>query len=50
MVYELFPPNEEGMWRFRVKDDIAIEFVPKQSPKKVVLHQGGKTFDLTTLC
>ena len=46
MVYELFPPNEEGKWRFRVKDDISIEFSPKDKPKKVVLHQGGKTFDL----
>ena len=49
MVYELFPPNEEGMWRFRVKPDIAIAFAPKDSPKKVVLHQGGKTFDLVRL-
>lgn len=49
MVYELFPPDEAGMWRFRVKDDIAIEFSPKDKPKKVVLHQGGKTFDLVRL-
>ncbi|MGH1343611.1 MAG: serine hydrolase domain-containing protein [Nannocystales bacterium] len=46
MVYELFPPDEEGMWRFRVKKDIAVEFSPKDAPKKVVMHQGGKTFDL----
>ncbi len=46
MVYELFPPDDEGMWRFRVKHDIAIEFVPKDAPRKVVMHQGGKTFDL----
>lgn len=46
MVYELFPPDDGGKWRFRVKDDIAIEFSPKGAPKKVVLHQGGKTFDL----
>jgi CubicO group peptidase (beta-lactamase class C family) len=46
MVYELYPPDETGMWRFRVKDDIAIEFLPKDAPSKVVLHQGGKTFDL----
>lgn len=46
MVYELFPPNEAGMWRFRVKDDIAVEFLPKAAPTKVVMHQGGKTFDL----
>ncbi|MCR9162976.1 MAG: serine hydrolase domain-containing protein [Nannocystaceae bacterium] len=46
MVYELHPPDEQGKWRFRVKDDIAVEFSPKDEPKKVVLHQGGKTFDL----
>ena len=46
MVYELYPPDEAGMWRFRVKDDIAIAFSPKDAPSKVVLHQGGKTFDL----
>ena len=46
MVYELYPPDEEGMWRFRVKKDISIAFSPKDSPTKVVLHQGGKTFDL----
>lgn len=47
MVYELFPPNEEGHWAFRVKPDITIEFVPAKRPRKVVLHQGGQTFDLT---
>lgn len=46
MVYELFPPDDAGMWRFRVKNDIAVEFSPKDAPKKVVMHQGGKTFDL----
>ncbi len=46
MVYDLFPPDDEGMWKFRVKDDIAIAFSPKDAPAKVVLHQGGKTFDL----
>lgn len=46
MVYELFPPDDEGMWRFRVKNDIAVEFSPKDAPKKVVMHQGGKTYDL----
>ncbi len=46
MVYELFPPDDAGMWRFRVKKEIAIEFLPKDAPKKVVMHQGGKTFDL----
>ncbi len=49
MVYELFPPGEDGMWKFRVKDDIAIAFSPQDAPSKVVLHQGGKTFDLVRL-
>ena len=45
MVYELHKPDDEGMWRFRVKDDIAVSFAPKKGkPRTMTLHQGGKTF------
>ena len=45
MVYELDKPDDEGMWRFRVKRDIAVSFAPKKGkPKTMTLHQGGKTF------
>lgn len=45
MVYDLHKPDESGKWAFRIKPDIAIAFEPANAPKKIILHQGGKTFD-----
>jgi hypothetical protein len=46
MVYELRPPDAEQRWRFRVKDDIAITFVPKKGrATTMTLHQAGTTLE-----
>lgn len=51
MAYELHPPDDEGKWRFRVKDGIAIAFVGNENkpPKTMELHQDGETVTFTRL-
>lgn len=49
MIYELHPPDDEGKWRFRVKNDIAIEFEAKGDgpPAFFTLHQAGQALKFT---
>lgn len=48
MNFELYSPDEEGKWYFRLTDQIAISFERDDSGRPVGLrmHQGGMTFEL----
>jgi hypothetical protein len=46
MVYELYPPDEEGMWFFRVTPDISLSFseTPDGNVESLTMHQLGQEF------
>lgn len=48
MTFELYSPDEEGKWYFRLTDQIAISFDRDDSGRPVGLrmHQSGMTFEL----
>lgn len=48
MVYELHLPDDDGKWRFRVTDQIAVSFNTDDDGKvtSMTLHQGGMEFEL----
>jgi len=43
MVYELYPPDEEGMWFFRVTPDISLKFseTPDGAVESLTMYQAG---------
>ncbi|MFC2016671.1 serine hydrolase domain-containing protein, partial [Chloroflexota bacterium] len=46
MVYELYPPDEEGMWFFRVTPDISLRFseIPDGEVESLTMYQAGQEF------
>jgi len=46
MVYELYPPDEEGMWFFRVTPDISLSFneTPDGEVESLTMYQAGQEF------
>jgi CubicO group peptidase (beta-lactamase class C family) len=46
MVYELYPPNEEGTWVFRVSDDFTLRFNETQDGQieSLTYYQDGEEF------
>ncbi|MFC1893369.1 serine hydrolase domain-containing protein [Chloroflexota bacterium] len=46
MVYELYPPDEEGMWFFRVTPDISLRFseTPDGEVESLTMYQAGQEF------
>jgi hypothetical protein len=44
MTFELFPPDDKGLRKFRIKPGIAVEFVGKK-PDALKLHQDGKAVE-----
>ncbi|MFC2069356.1 hypothetical protein ACFLTP_10190 [Chloroflexota bacterium] len=46
MVYELYPPDEEGMWFFRVTPDISLKFseTPDGEVESLIMYQAGQEF------
>lgn len=48
MVYELYPPNEEGDWVFRVSKDITLKFneTPDGQIDSLTLRQAGQEFEM----
>jgi CubicO group peptidase (beta-lactamase class C family) len=46
MVYELYPPDEEGMWFFRVTPDISLSFseTPDGNVESLTMYQAGQEF------
>jgi len=46
MVYELYPPDEEGMWFFRVTPDISLKFSETQDGEveSLTMYQAGQEF------
>ncbi|MBN1190219.1 MAG: serine hydrolase [Dehalococcoidales bacterium] len=46
MVYELYPPDEEGRWYFRVTDAISLSFHEEADGKvdRLTMYQGGLEF------
>jgi len=46
MVYELYPPDEEGMWFFRVTPDIHLSFseMPDGEVESLTMYQAGQEF------
>ncbi|MFC1864962.1 serine hydrolase [Chloroflexota bacterium] len=46
MVYELYPPDEEGMWFFRVTPDISLRFSesPGGEMESITMYQAGQEF------
>jgi CubicO group peptidase (beta-lactamase class C family) len=48
MVYELYPPDEEGVWLFRVTPDISVSFneTPGGQVDSLTMYQAGQEFIL----
>ena len=48
MVYELYPPDEEGVWAFRVTPDISVSFneTPAGQVDSMTMYQAGQEFIL----
>jgi CubicO group peptidase (beta-lactamase class C family) len=48
MVYELYPPDEEGVWVFRVTPDISVSFdeTPTGQVDSLTMYQAGQEFVL----
>jgi hypothetical protein len=48
MVYELYPPDEEGVWLFRVTPDISVSFneTPGGQVDSLTMYQAGQEFVL----
>jgi len=48
MVYELYPPDEEGVWVFRVTPDISVSFneTPVGQVDSMTMYQAGQEFIL----
>jgi CubicO group peptidase (beta-lactamase class C family) len=48
LVFELYEPDEVGMWFFRISDDIAVSFVLDDNGNVTTmnLHQAGYVFEL----
>ncbi len=48
MVYELYPPDEEGVWVFRVTPDISVSFneTPTGQVDSLTMYQAGQEFIL----
>ena len=46
MVYELYPPDEEGVWLFRVTPDISVSFdeTPTGQVDSLTMYQAGQEF------
>jgi len=46
MVYELYPPDEEGMWFFRVTPDISVRFneTPTGQVDSLTMYQAGMEY------
>jgi CubicO group peptidase (beta-lactamase class C family) len=46
MVYELYPPNEEGVWVFRVTPEISVSFneTPEGQVDSLTMYQAGQEF------
>jgi len=46
MVYELYPPDEDGMWFFRVTPDISVRFseTPTGQVESLTMYQAGMEF------
>jgi hypothetical protein len=46
MVYELYPPDEESMWFFRVTPDISLSFseTPDGEVESLTMYQAGQEF------
>jgi len=46
MVYELYPPDEDGMWFFRVTPDISLSFsaTPDGEVESLTMYQAGQEF------
>ncbi|MBA7467498.1 D-aminopeptidase [subsurface metagenome] len=46
MVYGLYPPDEEGMWFFRVTPDISLRFseTPDGEVESLTMYQAGQEF------
>jgi len=46
MVYELYPPDEEGMWFFRVTPEISINFseTPDGEVESLTMYQSGMEY------
>ena len=46
MVYELYPPDEEGRWFFRVTQDISLSFseTPDGNVESLTMYQAGQEF------
>ncbi len=48
MVYELYPPNKEGVWVFRVTPDISVRFSESTSGEvdSLTMYQAGMEFTM----
>jgi hypothetical protein len=46
MIYELYPPDDDGMWVFRVTPDIKVRFneTPGGQVDSLTMYQGGMEF------
>jgi len=46
MVYELYPPDDEGLWFFRVTPDISLKFNETSDGKveSLIMYQAGQEF------
>jgi len=51
MVYELFPPDEDSMWVFRVTPDISVRFdeTPTGQVDSLTMYQAGVEFILSQI-
>ena len=48
MVYEMYPPNEEGIWFFRVTPDTSLSFgeTPDGNVESLIMYQAGQEFPM----
>jgi len=46
MVYELYPPDDKGLWFFRVTPDISLKFneTPDREIESLTMYQAGQEF------
>jgi len=51
MVYELYPPDEEGMWFFRVTPDISLKFseTPDGEVESLTMYQAGMEYVMSQI-
>jgi len=49
MVFEMYPPDEEGIWVFRVSKDFTLRFNETQDGQieSLTYYQAGKVFEMT---